>query len=218
MKMLKRALYVTMVTPLVISAVAFGFLPERIPAHYGFDGLVTRYGSRLEIFIGPLLYIAFGLFMLAMARFAGKQEHAGNHNNERVVLIAGIVILIVFNVLNLSSLYTAYRQVDELYAESDLVRLMLALGGVSLVAIGAVMPKLNRNSLVGLRTKWSLSSDEAWRKSQRFGGICLGITGILLFFLNAFLFSGVFSIVLSVIMITVSILVSVIYTYWVAKD
>ena len=47
------------------------------------------------------------------------------------------------------------------------------------------MPKARRNSLFGLRTKWSLSSDAVWQKSQRFAGITGVAAGLLLILLAA---------------------------------
>ena len=84
--------------------------------------------------------------------------------------------------------------------------------------LGLVMPKLRRNSLMGLRTKWSLSSDEAWEKSQRFGGKSLAVTGVLVLLGNIILSSGTSSTVFSLGLLTVSVVVSVLYTYWAAKD
>jgi uncharacterized membrane protein len=95
MRKYKTALYVLMLVPFLMSAAAFGFLPERIPAHYGFDGIVTRYGSRWEVFIGPVLYSACGLFMILMGRFAKKQEPDGD-NNEKVIIISGIVLMLLY--------------------------------------------------------------------------------------------------------------------------
>ncbi len=42
--------------------------------------------------------------------------------------------------------------------------------GIAFVICGNIMPKSDRNEAFGLRTPWSLSNDEVWRKSQRFGG------------------------------------------------
>lgn len=45
------------------------------------------------------------------------------------------------------------------------------------------MPKLRRNSLSGARTKYSLSSDEAWHKTQRYAGrvmLCAGAALLLI--------------------------------------
>ncbi|MFR1639267.1 MAG: SdpI family protein [Eggerthellaceae bacterium] len=37
----------------------------------------------------------------------------------------------------------------------------------------------DRNEAFGLRTPWSLSNDEVWRKSQRFGGYAMIASGVL---------------------------------------
>ena len=41
------------------------------------------------------------------------------------------------------------------------------------------MPKSDRNGSFGVRTPWSLSNDEVWRKSQRFGGYAMIAAGAL---------------------------------------
>ena len=52
------------------------------------------------------------------------------------------------------------------------------------IAVRNFMPKLKRNGIAGLRTERSLSSEEAWRKSQRFGGASFIIAGVILFIGN----------------------------------
>ena len=46
--------------PLIITLIALPMLHDQVPAHFGFDGNVTRYGSKYEQLITP----AFALFML----------------------------------------------------------------------------------------------------------------------------------------------------------
>ena len=41
------------------------------------------------------------------------------------------------------------------------------------------MPKSDRNDSFGLRTPWSFSNDEVWRKAQRFGGRAMIVAGAL---------------------------------------
>ena len=41
------------------------------------------------------------------------------------------------------------------------------------------MPKAERNSLFGLRTKWSMANDRCWQQSQRFSGYVFLISGII---------------------------------------
>lgn len=54
-----------------------------------------------------------------------------------------------------------------------------------MVVLGNIMPKVRRNSLFGLRTPWSMSSDAVWQKSQRFGGISSVAVGLLMCLLAA---------------------------------
>ena len=49
----------------------------------------------------------------------------------------------------------------------------------SFIPLGNIMPKAERNSLFGLRTKWSMANDRCWQQSQRFAGYVFVITCIL---------------------------------------
>ncbi len=175
----KTLYFILMFLPLLVTAAAIGFLPDQIPAHYGFDGQADRWGSKYESFIFPAVTIGMGLFMLAMARVASRQESNG-HNNERVCMTAGIVLLTWFNVMNAFSLYTSFTRAENLYAFSlDISQVECILLGILMVVLGNVMPKLKRNSVIGLRTSWSMKNDDVWRKCQRFGGISFIFAGIL---------------------------------------
>ena len=179
MKDKKPLYFILMFLPLLITAVAIGFLPDRIPAHYGFGGQADRWGSKYESFLFPAVTIGMGLFMLAMARIASRQE-LGGRNNEKVCMTAGIVLLTWFNVMNCCTLYTSFTQAEDLNALSlDISQIECILLGILMIVLGNVMPKLKRNSVIGLRTPWSMENDDVWRKCQRFGGISFIVAGIL---------------------------------------
>ena len=55
---------------------------------------------------------------------------------------------------------------------------LFLLLAASLIPAGNYMPKARRNSLFGLRTKWSMADDVCWQKSQRIGGYLMMVTGI----------------------------------------
>ena len=50
--------------------------------------------------------------------------------------------------------------------------------GLLFLVLGNVMPKAKPNNLMGVRTIWSYSSEAAWRKSQRAGGIAFAAAGV----------------------------------------
>ena len=58
--------------------------------------------------------------------------------------------------------------------------LNILLWGLSLLPLGTAMPKVKRNGVLGLRTKWSMANDRCWELCQRAGGKSLLLTGVLL--------------------------------------
>ncbi len=216
MKKNKVWFYTLMFLPLIATCISLMFLPDRIPAHYGFDGEVTRWGSKYETLILPMVTIPFGFFLLLMGKLASKKE---NTNNEEVLIITGIMALLVFNILTGYFLYTSFNKVEKLTdVVIDIRNLLFSALGVVLIVIGNVMPKCKRNSIIGLRTKWSLSSDKAWEKSQRFGGAGLIIIGALMLIGNSIILKGNQVLVFTGVLVFVDLVVSILYTYIVAKE
>lgn len=56
--------------------------------------------------------------------------------------------------------------------------------GLFLVIAGNLMGKLTRNFFVGIRTPWTLASDEVWLRTHRLGGKILVLAGIVVFVLG----------------------------------
>lgn len=180
MKLKKTVYFILMFLPLAAVLIALPFLPDQIPAHYGFDNQVDRWGSKYEALVFPVISILMGFFMLGMAKLAAKQENNGE-NNRKVVLMTGILVLISFNVSNGYSLYTDFHKIENLSSVSlDLSQLILGLLGILMMITGNIMPKLRMNSIAGLRTRWSMKNEVTWKKCQRMGGISFIIGGIII--------------------------------------
>ena len=86
----------TMILPLAATVICFPFVPDTIPAYYNTMGEITRYGSKVELFLLPLTTIAFGFFMISICKFSSR-----NMNKPAVYWIYGICLIpmILFNVL-----------------------------------------------------------------------------------------------------------------------
>ena len=200
MKNKKFFYYFLMFLPLMITAVALLFLPEQIPAHYNFAGEIDRWGSKYESLIFPFITIAMGFFMLWMAKISSKSEDGGT-NNEKVVFYTGMGISLWFTVMHCYSLYNAFKNTTNLNDVSvDINQLFCILLGIGLVIIGNFMPKLRKNSVIGLRTVWSMKNDDVWKKCQRFSGISLMIGGFFM------IVTGIFIKGVSAMFITLGIL------------
>ena len=180
MKKKKIVCYILMYLPLVVALIALLYLPEKIPAHYGFDNQVDRWGSKYEALLFPVISILMGYFLLAMARLAAKKEEHGE-NNKNVTIIVGILVLILLNALNVYSLYTSFNKVENLsFVSLDIGQLVFGIIAMLMIVTGNLMPKLRMNSMIGLRTHWSMKNEATWKKSQHIGGISFIIGGIII--------------------------------------
>lgn len=216
MKIKKYIFYILMFLPLAVTIIALPFLPEQIPAHYDSTNQVNRWGSKYETLILPVFTIVFGLFMLGMSKLSAKNEQYGK-NNEAVGIITGIVSLIIFNAMTGYFLYTAFHKIENLSSVSvDICQLLFNILGIALIIIGNIMPKLRMNSIIGLRTGWSMKNETTWKKSQRFGGFSFITTGILILVV-CFFTTGISCVLWSFGILFLSIVIDVYYTYKIAN-
>jgi len=73
--------------PLALTAVLFPSIPESIPAHWNFQGNVTRYGSRHELWIMPVFTILAGVVWYLM------RIKAPNDDNDRAFFWSSIAMI-----------------------------------------------------------------------------------------------------------------------------
>ena len=216
MKVKKIVFYGLMFLPLISALIALQFLPEQIPAHYDLNNLVTRWGSKYEVLIVPIVTAVLGYFFLGIAKFAAKHEENGN-NNENVCIVAGIVTLIIFNAMTGYALYAGFNKIENLSSNKfDVNQLLFGILGIAMIIIGNIMPKLRMNAVTGLKTKWSMKNETTWKKSQRFGGISYIIGGIAIVVI-CFFVQGIYCFLSALGVIAILLVIDVFYTYKIAQ-
>ena len=164
-------------------------LPAVIPAHYDFAGNVTRYGSKYELLILPvlLLLVSFGS-SFPLLHFHRKAEQAESDKERQAAAanakVLGMVILSQTVILSCIQGLLLYNTVLALRRESFLStvageKLMTVLCGTLLLMLGDILPKCRRNGMVGFRLSWTKYNDLTWQKSNRFAGMMLVAAGAL---------------------------------------
>lgn len=216
MKVKKIVFYGLMFLPLISALIALQFLPEQIPAHYGLNNQVTRWGSKYETLIVPIVTAVLGYSFLGIAKFAAKHEENGN-NNENVCIVAGIVTLIIFNAMTEYALYAGFNKIENLSSNKfDVNQLLFGVLGIAMIIIGNIMPKLRMNAVTGLKTKWSMKNETTWKKSQRFGGISYIIGGVVIVVI-CFFVQGIYCFLSGLGVIAILLVIDVFYTYKIAQ-
>lgn len=179
MKKLYAAVIALMVLSFVGTAVLLLFMPDTVPAHYNLAGEVDRYGSKYENLTFPVMNALFGIPFLCLARWRGKKNDA---LTEKVFLWtdAGLILFFMAEGAYFMIKDIRYDPAVTPTVDLGLWRLAGIFIGILLVLLGNIMPKAPRNASFGLRTKWSMSSDTVWQRSQRFGGFASVACGLVL--------------------------------------
>lgn len=84
--------------------------------------------------------------------------------------------------------------------------------GIVLMVIGNVLGKTRSNFLIGIRTPWTLSSDEVWNRTNRLAGRLLVAAGALLFVIYP-LVPDNWRIPIIIILVLIAALIPVIYSF-----
>ena len=212
MKKLYSILYAVLLICVIGTVIFLILSPDRIPVHYNFVGEVDRIGSKYENLIWPGFAIGMGVFFLLMARIPRKK---GEKTNEKVLMIAGVCTLVFFTLLGFYFMLKALRYDPQAASQVsyDDVNRFVSIGiGALLVVLGNIMPKMRRNAMFGLRTKWSMANDNVWQKSQRFGGIASVIAGFIMIILALFV-PGIWNVVMMTIVIVIWLILCIVASH-----
>ena len=183
MKGTRTLALVALAADAVLSAAAYRLLPERVPIHWNLSGQVDRHGSKLELALfGPLAIAGVWALLLLLSRIdprladrprgelpdATPGESEGSYWTIIHLVVVALVLLHGGIILSASGLV---RGPDRLLAVGLALLLLLP---------GNFMGRLRPNWFVGIRTPWTLASDDVWRRTHRLAaGLMVG-GGLLL--------------------------------------
>ena len=209
MKKAKIILLISVLVCIAGTAVFIIISPARVPVHYNFSGEVDRVGSKYENIIVPVVATGIGVFFAVSSENSLKK---GLVSNAKIVLYSGIVTVLFLTAIGFYLMWKALSYIpgEERAVTPGVINKLTSIGiGILLIALGNIMPKARRNSLVGIRTTWSLANDTVWQKSQRFGGIVSVAGGFLQVVLSLFV-PGMWNILVMTVVIAVIAILSVV--------
>lgn len=167
--------------PFLVYASVYRSLPSKIPVHYSFDGIAGRFDSKLSVEALLLCSLGYcgcllGFFLRKMVLAMGKtQENRNTQTTAKLMAYNQTFLTIFFSALSLYFISVMLQ--NSIPDTFFILRAAYLVLSVLLIIIGNYLPKLKINRVSGVKTKYSQSSDDAWMKSQRFGGRLLAIGG-----------------------------------------
>ena len=203
--------------PLIITFIVLPMLPDKIPAHYGIDGNVTRFGSKYETLILPVITVAMGFFWLLMENIISRNKENGSQS-VKVLFWGNIIVTAIFTVFTILFLNLSYAEAKNINdVDFDFMKISAVCLSAGWILIGNLLPKFRQNWWAGIRTPWTLKSEITWYKTHRFGGRLIFTGGIISALLCLFVFNGMTGFIFSLASVISEALLIIIYSYIVYK-
>jgi uncharacterized membrane protein len=188
-----------------LNAALWSSLPDRIPTHFDLWGAVD---DDMRRSIGAWVLPGSALVLLAVVRLLPlrmpedwQERAAGSPMSAVGVLMTGLL-----TGLHVVCLWAA------LHPGESAARPLGVCLAVFWLAFSLLVPRVRRNTLVGIRTRWSLSSDENWARTHRFAGLVGAVAGVVALVGGI---SGTFPLVVAAIVL--GALIPTVYSYWLAR-
>ena len=205
MKVNPRALLspVLVVLSFALAAALYSRLPQPVPVHWDAHGRANGFMAKpLGALILPITTLGTYLLLTVLPRMSPRGWGIDRFARVFELLKAAITAFLF--------LVTALALLAAAGAPVPIARVVPAAVGLLLVVLGNFMGKVTRNFFVGIRTPWTLASDEVWLRTHRLGGKMLVLGGVALLVSallgGGFLLAGVAAVILAA-------LVPVVYSY-----
>ena len=181
---------------------AYPQAPPVIPTHWDFSGHPNGYMSRFwGLALHPLLVFGTCALLWLIPAISPK----GFRLDSSVRAFNAVIVAVMLFEAVIATVAIRAAVGGE----------MLSMGSVSVgigllfVVIGNVMSKFRKNFFVGIRTPWTLASDEVWLRTHRFGGWTFVIGGIALA-AGGFMTAGP---TIMIAIITLIVVLPIVYSY-----
>ncbi|CAN5527167.1 SdpI family protein [soil metagenome] len=182
MKIAKRdgLIWALLLIPFVIIFIFWSRFPEEIPVHFNFEGKPDNYSDKVTgLFLLPVISI---IVYISFLIFPGIDPVKKNYllfqsTYLKVRLLIHAFLTLIFILIAMYSLGYPVNMSVILYYCVPVLFLLL----------GNYMTTVRQNYFFGIRTPWTLASEEVWLKTHRFAGPLWVVTSLLMLVLNFFI-------------------------------
>ena len=169
----KKTIILTLVLillPILAGVVLWDKLPEVMATHWGVNNEPNGWMSKpMAVFGLPLICAVLHLFCIFATDKDKKKENIHKKSLTMVLWIIPVACWVC------SAITYGYA----FYEEINVGLICCVLVGLLFIAMGNQLPRQQQNHVFGLRTRLTLSDEDVWRASHRFGGWALTIGGVV---------------------------------------
>ena len=194
---------------LVATWLLYGSLPDPMPSHWNLSGEVDGYMPRFWGAVILPLTIVFSWGLMAGIRWFTR-EHEQRENlwpALNAIQVATVLFMAALSGLVLSAAM----------GSGDFVARLVPMGiGIVFIVVGSVIGSVEQNRYLGIRTRWTLASEEVWKRTNRLGGRTFLLGGAVLI-VASFNDSKMWGALAIVAVIAIAGILPVVYSYQLSK-
>jgi uncharacterized membrane protein len=143
----------------------YNTLPAALPLHFGIDGQPDRYGSRNEFILVVLLLQVVAAFTFLLIKFLPRIDPKRKARYSQSAFIKlSFALLLFISFINVAVIYNATQPGFKMN------KLVFPMIGLLFAYMGNMMHSIKPNYFVGIRTPWTLESEDTWRKTHQLAG------------------------------------------------
>jgi len=165
--------------PFIYLAYVWNQLPEKVPMHWNIKGEIDRFGDKTELILIPILLpLLIYIILLVIPKIDPKNKlnKMGNKLQNIKVLLT-----IFMSVLALFIIYSAKNQ-----SLTNPNYIILGIG-VLFIILGNYFKTIKPNYFLGIRTPWTLESENVWKSTHKLAGKLWFLGGIAIVFASMIL-------------------------------
>ena len=188
--------------PMAVGLLLWNRLPSHMATHWGPGGQADGWTGRMVAVIClPLIMLAVHWLCVLFANL-DKSNRGKNEKMQKLVL---------WTIPLLSNFCLGMMYAIALGSDISIMNLMLVFMGILFAAMGNYMPKCKMNATIGIKIRWTYTSEENWNMTHRFAGR-LWFCGGVIMALCCVLPSAVCMPVMLVILLAM-VLLPILYSY-----
>jgi uncharacterized membrane protein len=162
-----------------VSIYLYPSLPEQIPTHWNLAGEVDDYTPK---FWGVLILPLAAAFVFLVMKLIPVISPKGFRTDQ----FQGVINIFTVTLVGFMSAVALLVLLAATGRDVHVNEVVFAGVGLLFIVLGNYLGKVRKNFFIGIRTPWTLASDEVWSRTHRLGGWVFVLIGFFLF-INAFI-------------------------------
>ena len=164
---------VFVITAITAAAVLYPSLPEQIPTHWNAQGEVDRYMDKPG---GVIAMPAMALFTFIVMKLIPIISPKGFRTDK----FSDVIGVLQVTLVGFMSVVAILVLLEARGLNVRINEMIIAGTGLLFVIIGNYLGKVRKNFFIGIRTPWTLASDEVWSRTNRIGGRLFILSGVII--------------------------------------